>query len=160
MGKFIEMKAIFYRYIIRIGFIFPFLCSCSGRSDLRSAFNTVSCMERFEIVEYDSDRYGFPESLGDAAVCAHPNSLCRDEIMDVLSEIPDGWLAFDIDEGGQTDRFYVAPDTSEDNLLFVHIGQGAGDTVLILFSAVGQIELMTFIEKLKVSQKCDRIAVI
>ena len=80
--------------------------------------------------------------------------------MDVLSEIPDGWLAFDIDEGGQTDRFYVAPDISEDNLLIVHIGQGVGDTVLILFSAVGQIELMTFIEELKVSQKCDRIAVI
>lgn len=106
------------------------LCSCDGQLTLQEAFHRVSEIDRFEMEKYESDRYGFPESFGEAKVCIYPNSSYREKVIDVLSCLPEKWLAFETSAGGQFDRFYVIPDASNDNLLFVHIGQGTGDTML------------------------------
>lgn len=140
-----------------IGFCLLITCLCSynRQLDLQEAFNKVSSIERFEIEEYESDRYGFPESFGEAKVCIHPNSSCRERVIDVLSYLPEKWLAFETSTGGQLDRLYVTPNASNGNLMFVHIGQGAGDTMLILFHSVSQSESKKLIAILKEKAGCE-----
>lgn len=129
------------------------LCSCNSQLDLREAFNKVSETERFEIEEYKSNIYGFPVSFGDATVCVHPNSFCRKKVLDVLSELPKDWLELEMIADGQIERFYIAPDSKSDNLLFVHIGKGSGDTVLILFSDADIAEVEKLISKINEHSK-------
>lgn len=130
------------------------LCSCNRQLDLREAFNKVSEIERFEKEEYESDIYGFPESFGDAIVCVHPNSSCRKKVLNVLAGLPKGWLEFEVAVDGQLERFYIAPDSTSDNLLFVHIGKGSGDTVLILFSNADLAEVQNVLDKIKKHYHC------
>ncbi|MDO5760475.1 MAG: hypothetical protein Q4Q06_05570 [Bacteroidota bacterium] len=129
------------------------LCSCNSQLDLREAFNKVSEIEHFEIEEYQSDIYGFPVNFGDATVCVHPNSSCCNKVLDVLSEIPKDWLALEMTADDQIERFYVAPDSKSDNLLFVHIGKRSGDTVLILFTDADITEVEKFISKINEHSK-------
>ncbi len=124
-------------------------CSCNSQLDLREAFNKVSEIDRFEMEEYESDRYGFPESFGEAKVCIHPNSSCRGKVLDVLAVLPQEWLELEVTVDGQLERFYITPDTTSDNLLFVHIGKGSGDTVLILFSNANLAEVQNVLDKIK-----------
>lgn len=131
------------------------LCSCDGQLTLQEAFNRVSEIDCFEMKEYESDRYGFPENFGKAKVCIHPNSSCREKVIDVLSCLPEKWLAFETSADGQLNRFYVTPDASNGNLLFVHIGQDTGDTMLILFHAVSQSESKKLIAILKENTGCE-----
>ena len=66
------MEAIFLKHrwhaVIGLCFFIACLSSCKSQLDLREAFTKVSEMELFEIEEYNSDIYGFPESFGDAIV--------------------------------------------------------------------------------------------
>lgn len=130
------------------------LCSCNRQLDLREAFNKVSEIERFEIEEYESDIYGFPESFGDVTVCVHPNSSCRKKVLNVLAGLPKEWLELEMTADGQIERFYIAPDSTSDNLLFVHIGKGGGDTVLILFSNADLVEVQNVLGKIKKHHQC------
>lgn len=124
------------------------LYACNRQLDLREAFDEVSQIDRFEIEEYESDRYGFPESWGDAIMCIHPNSSCREKIINVLSKLPQEWLAFEETTDRQIVRFYMASSSVSDNLMFVHIGQGSGDTMLILFLNADLVEAKRFISYL------------
>lgn len=146
------MKTVFlkHRFLLVIEFccLLFCLCACSRPLDLREAFDTVSAIDRFEMEEYENDKYGFPESFGDAKVCIHPNSSCRKKVMGILSRIPKERLAFEATVDEQIDRFYVASDSLTNNLLFVHIGQGSGDVVLILFSSADLAEAKRFLSQL------------
>lgn len=135
--------------IIGVCLLIACLCSCNRELDLREAFNIVSEIERFEKEEYESDIYGFPESFGDATVCVHPNSSCRKKVLNVLAGLPKEWLEFEVAVDEQLERFYIAPDSTSDNLLFVHIGKGSGDTVLILFSNADLVEVQNVLDKIK-----------
>ena len=125
------------------------LCSCNHQLNLRETFDKVSEIDRFEIEEYESDRYGFSESFGEATVCVLPTSFCRKKIISVLSNLPQKSLAFEATTDGQVARFYIASSSLTDNLLFVHIGQGSGDIVLILFSNVDLVEAKRLLPQLK-----------
>lgn len=140
-----------YRWLAVIGgcLLIACLCSCNRQLDLREAFNKVSEIERFEIEEYESDIYSFPESFGDATVCVHPNSSCRKKVLNVLAGLPKEWLELEMSADRQIERFYIAPDSTSDNLLFVHIGKGSGDTVLILFSNADLVEVQNALDKIK-----------
>lgn len=125
------------------------LCSCNRQLDLREAFNKVSEIERFEIEEYKSDIYRFPDSFGDATMCVHPNSSCRKKVLEVLAGLPKEWLEFEVAVDGQLERVYIAPDSTSDNLLFVHIGKGSGDIVLVLFSNANLTEVQNVLDEIK-----------
>ena len=146
------MKAVLLKHrlqmAMRLCFLALCLCACNRQLDLREAFDEVSQIDRFEIEDYESDRYGFPESLGDAIVCIHPNSSCREKIINVLSKLPQEWLAFEETTDRQIVRFYMASSSLSDNLMFVHIGQGSGDTMLILFLNADLVEAKRFISYL------------
>ena len=145
------MKTVFFKYRFQFGIgccVLLCLCSCKRPLELREAFDKVSEIDRFEIEEYESDRYGFPESFGEAIVCVHPNSSCRKKIISVLSKLPQKSLAFEATTDGQVARFYIASSSLTDNLLFVHIGQGSGDAVLILFSSADLVEAKRFLSQL------------
>ncbi len=151
-----EAISLKHRWLAVIGFclLVACLCSCNRQLDLREAFNKVSEIERFEIEEYKSDIYRFPDSFGDATVCVHPNSSCRRKVLDVLAGLPKEWLEFEVAVDGQLERFYIAPDSTSDNLLFVHIGKGSGDTVLILFSNADLTEVQNVLDKIKKHYHC------
>lgn len=117
--------------------------------NLREAFDKVLVIDKFEIEEYSSKRYGFPESFGNATVCIHPNSSCREEVLSILSKIPAEWLEFEVIRDKQIDRYYMSSNAETDNLLFIHIGSSSGDTVLNLFSKVNHTEAKSFFSKLK-----------
>lgn len=138
-----------YPFVIGLCCMAVCLCSCNRKLSLREIFEKVSEIERFEIEKYDSDRYGLPDSFGDATVYIHPNSSCRKEVLRLLSKLPKEWLAFEAIVNHQVDHFYMMPNSDADNLLFVHIGNGSGDTVLILFSKVNPMESKRFFSKLK-----------
>ncbi len=146
------MKTVFlkHRFLLVMGFcsLLFCLCACSRPLDLREAFDKVSAIDRFEMEEYESNRYGFPKSFGEAKVCIHPNSSCRKKVMGILSRIPKERLAFEVTVDEQIDRFYVASDSLNDNLLFAHIGQGSGDVVLILFSNVDLVKVKKLLSQL------------
>lgn len=146
------MKTIFlkHRHKVLIALCCLTIClwSCKRPLDLREAFDKVSEIDRFEIEKYESDRYGFPESFEEATVCAHPNSSCREKVINVLSKLPKELLAFEATVDGQVDRFYIASTSLTNNLLFVHIGQGSGDVVLILFSSADLVEARRFLSQL------------
>ena len=145
------MKTVFFKYRFQFGIgccVLLCLCSCKRPLELREAFDKVSEIDRFEIEEYESDRYGFPESFGEAIVCVHPNSSCREKVISVLSKLPKKSLAFEATIDGQIDRFYIASTSLTNNLLFMHIGQGSGDAVLILFSSADLVEAKRFLSQL------------
>lgn len=143
-----------YQAVIGLCLLTIYLCSCNDLLDLREAFNKISEIEFFEIEKYKSDIYGFPESFGDASVCVHPNSSCREKVLDVLAGLPKEWLEFEVIVEGQIERFYIAPDSTSDNLLFVHIGKGSGDIVLILFSNANLVEVQKALGKIKKHHQC------
>ena len=82
-------------------------------------------------------------------MCTHPNSSCRKKVLDVLARLPKEWLVLEVAVDGQLDRFYISSNTTSDNLLFVHIGKGSGDTVLILFSNANLSEVQNVLDKIK-----------
>lgn len=146
------MKVVFLKHrsqvVIELCCLLFCLYACSRPLDFREVFDKVSSIDRFEREEYESNRYGFPESFGEAKVCIHPNSSCRKKVMGILSRIPKERLAFEVTVDEQIDRFYVAPDSKSDNLLFVHIGKRSGDIVLILFSDADIAEVEKLISKI------------
>ena len=111
------MKTVFFKYRFQFGIgccVLLCLCSCKRPLELREAFDKVSEIDRFEIEEY--------ESFGEAIVCVHPNSSCREKVISVLSKLPQKSLAFEATIDGQIDRFYIASTSLTNNLLFMHIG--------------------------------------
>ena len=108
---------------MRLCFLALCLCACNRQLDLREAFDEVSQIDRFEIEG-------------------------REKIINVLSKLPQEWLAFEETTDRQIVRFYMASSSVSDNLMFVHIGQGSGDTMLILFLNADLVEAKRFISYL------------
>ncbi len=138
-------RIIFYSCILLNLFI-----ACENHITISEVFDEVSKIERFEIREYSQNRYGFPEYFGNGIVCAHPNSSCKGEVIDLLNRLPKEWMACEIKDGErQFDRFYITPDYSNNDLLFVHVGHRTGNTILILFSNIDKTKVMYYLSKLK-----------
>ena len=117
------MKTVFFKYRFQFGIgccVLLCLCSCKRPLELREAFDKVSEIDRFEIEEYESDRYGFPESFGEAIVCVHPNSSCREKVISVLSNLPQKSLAFEATIDGQIDRFYCIHFLDKQSPVYAH----------------------------------------
>ncbi|MBE6318686.1 MAG: hypothetical protein E7081_06905 [Bacteroidales bacterium] len=108
-------------------------------------------MERFEIVERPVG--GFPESFGTVTTCAHPNSSLREDIIELLSNLPEEWLAFEISDERLIYRIYISPNDSVDNVLVVLVGQGGGDTMMSLFSATDMQGVKQFVSQLNEEYK-------
>ncbi len=139
------------KYFVHLLCILPMLfTACDTKMTLRQVFDEVSKIERFETEEYTENLFGFPTCFGDGIMCIHPNSSCKKKVINLLNQLPKEWLACEIKDGErQFDRFYITQDDSNKDLLFVHVGDGTGDTLLILFSNIEKKKVMHYLLKLK-----------
>ncbi len=138
------------RLIFYFGILF-FCVACRNSMSLNEVFNKTLQMERFEIVERPVG--GFPESFGTVTTCAHPNSSLREDIIELLSNLPEEWLAFEISDERLIYRIYISPNDSVDNVLVVLVGQGGGDTMMSLFSATDMQGVKQFVSQLNEEYK-------
>lgn len=114
---------------------------------IEDIFDMVSKIERFETIPFNGGDFGFPEDLGTGLFAIHPNASPRDEIERLLNQLPRKSLVYDeTDDNGRFDRFYIENETS---LLYVHVGAGTGDTVVILFKDCDSDKMAAFIENLR-----------
>lgn len=145
------MKTVFFKYRFQFGIgccVLLCLCSCKRPLELREAFDKVSEIDRFEIEEYESDRYGFPESFGEAIVCVHPNSSCREKVISVLSKLPQKSPAFEAIYRWTNDPFLYCIHSLTNNSCLCTSVKEVGDAVLILFSSADLVEAKRFLSQL------------
>ena len=95
-------------------------------------FDSVSKIDGFQEMEYVEDDMKFPSNIGTPNMIIHGNAEPREQVLRLLNKLPKGSLVYDsTDERGKFDRIFL--DKSTCDLLFVHIGLGGNDSVLILF---------------------------
>lgn len=94
-------------------------------------FDSASKIEGFRPMEYMDD-FGFPKEVGIPSMICHGNAEPRDAVLALLAQLPEGTMVYDYtDDRGKFDRMFLDKDTW--HLLYVHIGLGGNDSVLILF---------------------------
>ena len=94
-----------------------FCTSCNRSMSLRKIFDTATQIEGFEVEEYISNKFGFLENFWDGAVCIHPNSSTRKELIALLAGLPNELLKHEVkrDEDRQIERFYITLSSASDN---------------------------------------------
>lgn len=108
------------------------LCSQNDTLNVDEVFKLTSLMNGFQEVEYIEDDIEFPKEIGTPKMIIHGNAEPREQVLSLLHKLPKGSLVYDsTDERGKFDRIFLDRKTYE--LLYVHIGLGGNDTVLILF---------------------------
>ena len=114
---------------------------------LDEVFGKVSKIERFEVLDFPGGDMGFPDNLGKGTMAIHPIASSREEIISLLNRLPDELLVYDnTDEKGRFDRIFVENGTSR---MFVHVGSGTGDTVVILFKDGDKDKICDFVKQTK-----------
>lgn len=110
-------------------------------------FDTASKIDGFQEMEYVEDDLKFPSNIGTPKMIIHGNAQPREQVLRLLKKLPEGSLVYDsTDERGKFDRIFL--DKTNYNLLYVHIGFGGNDSVLILFSNGERYNIQQFIKKL------------
>ena len=119
-------------------------------------FDEVAAIERFEVLDVQGGDMGFPADIGKGKMAIHPNATPREEIVSLISSLPEGSLVYDCtDEDGRFDRIFIEDGTS---LLYVHVASGTGDTVVILFTDGNKQCIHDFIDRInkELSQQKSR----
>lgn len=95
-------------------------------------FKAVSNIDGFQEMDYVEDDIKFPKEIGTPRIIIHGNAEPRDQVLKLLKKLPKGSMIYDnTDERGKFDRIFLNKTTYD--LLYVHIGLGGNDSVLILF---------------------------
>ena len=112
------------------------LCVSAKGQSLEQAFTEISCMEGFQMSDCSAEEYGYPKEIGRMRMTMRGNSDSRDEVLAVLSKIPQGLLAAEFaDERGKTDRWYIEDlDGGGTVMMHVFVGRGGNDIVAQMFS--------------------------
>ena len=113
-------------------------------------FDAVSKIDGFQEMDYVEDDIKFPAEIGNPKMIIHGNAEPREQVLLLLKKLPEGSLVYDsTDDRGKFDRIYL--DKSNYNLLYVHIGLGGNDSVLILFRGGNRNCINDFINNIKES---------
>lgn len=113
---------------------------------LDDVFGKVSKIERVEVLNFPGGDMGFPDNIGKGIMAIHPNASPREEIISLLNQLPSETLVYDnTDEKGRFDRIFVENGTS---MMYVHVGSGTGDTVVILFKDGNNDSISDFVNKI------------
>lgn len=120
----------------------------NGSMSVEPVFNKASLIDGFQKVEYTPDDIKFPKEVGIPEMIIHGNAEPRNAVLDLLSQLPIGSLVYDdTDERGKFDRMFL--DNETNYLLYVHMGFGSNDSVLILFKGGNRKKIENFIDSLK-----------
>lgn len=120
----------------------------NGSMTVQQVFNKASLIDGFQKVEYTPDDIKFPKEIGTPEMIIHGNAEPRNAVLALLSQLPEGLLVYDsTDERGKFDRMFL--DKKTNYLLYVHIGFGGNDSVLILFKGGNRKKNENFIDSLK-----------
>ncbi len=118
-----------------------------GLMTVEQVFNEASHIDGFQKVEYTPDDIKFPKEIGTPEMIIHGNAEPRSAVLALLSKLPDGSLIYDnTDERGRFDRMFL--DKKTNYLLYVHMGFGGNDSVLIIFRGGSKEDITTFINSI------------
>lgn len=100
---------------------------------VEEVFERASRIDGFQSVEYMEDYdIRFPSGMGTPQMIIHWNAEPREAVLSLLGRLPEGLLVYDYtDERGRFDRVFL--DRENYDVLYVHLGFGGNDSVLILF---------------------------
>lgn len=119
----------------------------SGSMTVEQVFNEASRIDGFQKVEYTPDDIKFPKEIGTPEMIIHGNAEPRNAVLALLSKLPTGSLVYDnTDERGKFDRMFL--DKKTNYLLYVHMGFGGNDSVLIIFRGGSKEDITTFINSI------------
>lgn len=114
-------------------------------------FDAVSKIDGFQEMDYVEDDIKFPAEIGNPKMIIHGNAEPREQVLRLLKKLPESSLVYDCtDERGKFDRIFINKITYD--LLYVHIGFGGNDSVLILFSDGIREEIDKYLIKLNDKQ--------
>lgn len=110
-------------------------------------FEAVSKIDGFQEMDYIEDDIKFPKEIGTPRMIIHGNAEPREQVINLLKKLPESSLVYDsTDERGKFDRIFL--NKTNYDLLYVHIGHGGNDSVLILFRNGSEEAITKFITKL------------
>jgi len=119
----------------------------NGSMTVEQVFNEVSHIEGFQKVDYSPDDIKFPKEIGTPEMIIHGNADPRNAVLSLLSNLPTGSLVHDnTDERGKFGRMFL--DQKTNYLLYVHMGFGGNDSVLIIFRGGSKKDVTTFINSI------------
>lgn len=124
-----------------------FLCSQNNILNVDEVFELITRMNGFQEVVYIEDDIKFPSNIGFPTMIIHGNADPREAIIDLINRLPKSSLVYDrTNEQGKFDRMFL--DEKTNHLLYVHVGLGGNDTVLIIFRGGKEKDIQNFINKL------------
>lgn len=113
-------------------------------------FDKASRIDGFTPMEYMDD-FGFPKEVGTPSVICHGNAEPREAVLALLSQLPEEAMVYDYtDDRGKFDRMFL--DRNTWHLLYVHIGLGGNDSVLILFKDGDRKAMEDFINEVNADE--------
>lgn len=119
----------------------------TGSMTVEQVFNEASHIDGFQKVEYTPDDIKFPKEIGTPEMIIHGNAEPRNAVLALLSKLPNGSLVYDnTDERGKFDRMFL--DKGTNYLLYVHMGFGGNDSVLIIFKGGSKSAINQFLKNL------------
>lgn len=138
------------RYFFVIFYVLQGIGLLSAQNNLLTVdevFCLTSRMNGFQEMKYVEDGIKFPSAIGMPTMIIHGNSDPKAAIIDLLNRLPKTSLVYDnTDERGRFDRMFL--DERTNHLLYVHVGLGGNDTVLILFKGGRKTDILDFLSTL------------
>jgi len=138
--------------MLLVAFVGMALSGASQNMTVEEVFEAVSEMDGFQGVDYKGEYGQFPNEIGTLKMIIHANARPREAVLELLGKLPEGALVYDYtDERGKFDRFFL--DKSTYSLLYVHIGLGGNDSVVILFTGGVKAAIDDFLRQLNSDAK-------
>ncbi len=125
------------------------LCSPMGlmaAGKLSKAFNDVAAIKGFTTETITVDDYGFPPELGKGVMTGYGNAEPRDKVPASLKVLEQ------TDEDNRVQRYYFEPAKEaggEAAMMYVFVGVGPNDTMLLLFTGADEKIYSAFAEQVK-----------
>ena len=105
----------------------------SEKGILGSVWLTISQLPYFQTMEVTGNKK-FPKYFGKGTATVYGNSDPKPDVLRILGTIPENMLAHeDTDSKGRMTRLYLDPDGKKSRSLYVRIGIGGNDLVVIFF---------------------------
>lgn len=98
---------------------------------LRQAYERISALDGFVQLSQKE----VPKALGRCSCTVHGNSSHRDEVLGILSALPDSALySEEVTAGGKVSRYYITTDAiGQSCMLYAFVGFGGNDLMVLLF---------------------------
>ncbi len=132
------------------------LCSPMGlmaAGKLSKAFNDVAAIKGFTTETITVDDYGFPPELGKGVMTGYGNAEPRDKVLAILDKLPASLKVLEqTDEDNRVQRYYFEPAKEaggEAAMMYVFVGVGPNDTMLLLFTGADEKIYSAFAEQVK-----------